>query len=521
MSAVPVFYAPDLDASWDVNPGVLTSMNMLAPLQNGAYGSVGKFANILTGTNLTGTDALHAQTFRQASGAVRFLVFRAENIDEYTSAGTRTNRGTGYSASTAAWNAAAWGDQIIACNGIDATQSSTGAGFSALGGGAPIASRIAANLNFVMLADVNDGAGFSHSDAVWWSALQDPTSWTPSLATQAGRIRLLDVPGPIRALVAYRDMFIAFKENAIFVGRYNGPFIFEWTMVSAKIGCVGSKAVTELDGKLYFAHWSGFYEFDGQALRNIGLPVFKNWMKEGNYVNGIWYDDVPPYTPTDYTIQAANFTKLEVDDVEGVVWFCGSLTKTSDSVNYIKMYGYNARTGRWGRFFFSPGPTLSGGSPMLPIRTNYADMQAFSADKDARLWMIMQWTTGATAGGTAFSVAYPYGAYNGSFAQPSFTTGTYSTVAKTTRLKPRHLYGSSAVSTSNISGTVSSWSDEARTSAVQTSASFVANAEFSALDGTCDGKYQKATVTYAAPLGGTAVVLAGIEIDSLSKGRNR
>jgi hypothetical protein len=41
------------------------------------------------------------------------------------------------------------------------------------------------------------------------------------------------------------------------------------------------------------------------------------------------------------------------------------------------------------------------------------------------------------------------------------------------------------------------------------------------LDGACDGKYQKATVTYAAPLSGTAVVLAGIEIDSLSKGRNR
>jgi hypothetical protein len=136
------------------------------------------------------------------------------------------------------------------------------------------------------------------------------------------------------------------------------------------------------------------------------------------------------------------------------------------------------------------------------------------------LWMITQWTNG-TPGGLAFSFAYPYGAYSGTYEQPTFTTGTYSTVAKTTRLKPRHLYGSTAVSTSTISGTVSSWSDEARTSAVQTSASFVANAEFSALDGTCDGKYQKATVTYAAPLGGTAVVLAGIEIDSLSKGRNR
>jgi hypothetical protein len=519
MSAVSVYFGPDLDPSWEVNPGVCTSMNMLAPLQGGPYGSVGGFTSIFTPSSaLTGTDAIHAQTFRQVDGTVRFLVFRKENIDEYTSAGVRTNQGTGYSASTTLWNAAQWGNQIIAVNKLDAPQSSTGGAFSALSGSPPKASRIAANLNFVMMADVDDGGSNVYSDMVWWSALQNPNDWTPSLATQAGRIRLLDAAGPIRALVAYRDMFVAFKENAIFVGRYQGPFIFEWTMVSSRIGCVGSKAVVELDGKLYFAHWSGFYEFDGQAIRNVGLPTFKAWMKEGNYVSSYWIDDIGTSAAT-YTATTIQFTKLVADDVDGVVWFCSTLTRTLDGVHFMKMYGYNARTGRWGRAFFTPNAATSGGSPMIPITTNYADMQAFNAQPDYRVWLVYQQTT-TSPGGIAIGLAYPYAPGSASVAQPSLKTGMYKLSkgsSSTTRIKLRHLYGSTVpISSSLVGGVVGGYSSEDRyliTSGPQT---FTANAEFCSLDGTCDSPYQQATITYANnPL----VILGGLDINSVETGK--
>jgi hypothetical protein len=280
----PVYFAPDIDTAWSSHPGALSAINALAPLQSGIYGSVGTAAYL---SALTGTDHLTAYLFRQVAGTVRLLTFRKQNIDEYDSSASRTNRGTSYSASTTDWSAAAWGNQIIACNYLNNTQSSTGGAFADLGGSSPKARYVAANLNFVMLADVDDSGSNVYSDMVWWCALQNPASWTPSIATEAGNVRLLDAPGPIRQLIAYRDTFVAFKDNAIFVGEYVGPsFVFSWRLVSNRVGCIAPKSVVELDGKLYFLHSSGFWEFDGQTLRNVGLPVFQSFLTANNYMAG-------------------------------------------------------------------------------------------------------------------------------------------------------------------------------------------------------------------------------------------
>lgn len=459
----------------------------------------------LFGSDLTGTDVIHAKTFPQVAGTVRLLVFRVQNIDEYDNAGTRTNRGTGYNASTTAWNAAAWGDQIIAVNKLDATQSSTGAGFSALGGSSPKASRIAANLNFVMLADVDDSGSNVYSDMVWWCALQNPLDWVPSLATQAGRIRLLDTPGPIIALYAYRDMFVAFKANSMYVGRYQGPFIFEWTLVSNRVGCLGSKALCELDGKLYVAHHSGFYEFDGQNLRNIGLPCFQSYLSEVAVFTSLNGNVQGP--PAGSTGTAA-FTKAVADDVEGVVWFTLGMVVSPTSPRLL-MYGYNARRGVWSRSF--QGHVVAAQSTTAPIavQTNFQEMNAFKADTGGRVWAIFNGSVGANT--RLGSFRYPVSS------SASYTTGlmgAFEQGSKTRRIFPRHVKGSDAVTTSNMSGTLTTYSTEDKTAAVST-ATLSPNTELGSLDGLADGKFATAAVSYTT----MKVILGGLTLEGLGSGK--
>ena len=90
----------------------------------------------------------------------------------------------------------------------------TGAGFSALGGSSPKAAHIAANVNFVMMADVDDGGSNVYTDMVWWSGIRNPATWTPSQATQAGNIRLLDIPGVRDGIVDFAHKLTATPAEA-------------------------------------------------------------------------------------------------------------------------------------------------------------------------------------------------------------------------------------------------------------------------------------------------------------------
>lgn len=410
---VAPFFAPDLDNAWSVAPGALASLNAFAPLQNGNYGSVGT-ASLF---NLTGSDILHGQTFKQVAGTVRLLMFRPGNIDEYDNVGTRTNRGTGYNAATTAWSAAAWGNQIIACNYLDATQSSSGAGFAGLGGGSPKARYVAANLKFVMLADVDDGGSNVFSDMVWWCGIRNPATWAPALATQAGNERLLDAPGPIRGIVAFRDTFVIFKDNAFWVAEYIGvgpnQFIFDFRLVSAKIGCIAPQTIVELDGKLYFLHSSGFYEFDGQSLKQIGLPVFQSFLRDAGYITRATGLSVS------LTPEGVSLAQAAVDDIEGVVWFRSAYKITASSQQTMTLYGYNARSGKWGKHQVATGQGATAW-PRLAF-TNFAEQQSFLTGAANRLWVVWNDSTS-----TFRAVKYPIATTDTVAA--TYTTGVFGSV---------------------------------------------------------------------------------------------
>jgi hypothetical protein len=516
MPVTPVYFAPDIDTAWEANPGALEVINAFAPLQSGYYGTIGT-ANYYTSSTLTGSNIVAAYMFRKVAGTVRFLVFRSQDIDEYDNAATRTNRATGLTVTTE-WNAAAWGDQIIAVSLANATQSSTGAGFTALSG-APKARHVASNLSFVMLADVDDGSSVVYKDAVYWCALQNPASWTPSIATQAGYQRLLDTPGPITALVAYRDQFVAFKDNAIFVGDYVGPqqFIFQWRCVSQKIGCVGPKAVCELDGKLYFLHTSGFYEFDGQTIRNVGLPCAKSYLSESNFAttdNNTGSEIRPPNFGT-YSNPGLATTQAWADEVEGVVWFRGYYSdhvvlNNTDTFTMF-MYGYNPRSQKWGRHKVDTTGAVqnavTNGSQVF-VRASNSEIQSFKANSAARVLMV--WND--DAGTKVRAVKYPAATTDSTAA--SYTTGIFGQYDRsifTGKIYLRHVRGSDIFSISDgqngsIATTITSYKDEAQTAQTGTAAMY-ANIELQQVQSNLDGRFKKVTVGYSL---GLTHILGGV-----------
>lgn len=478
---------PDADSNWAVNPGACTFMQGFAPLDNGniaTVGSVGVFSS------MTGDDPLYAAIFPQTDGSRRFLVFRTANIDEYDNSGTRTNRGTGYTTATT-WHAAAWGNQIIAVSKENATQSSTGAGFTALGGSSPKAKIVAANVNFVMMADVDDGGSNVYTDMVWWSGIRNPATWTPSQATQAGRVRLLDVPGPITALVAYGGKFIAFKNNATFVGEYIGPpYVFSWRMVSNSIGCGFKDMTAECDGKLFFGNKTGVYMFDGQQITNIGSGMFSSF---GGFIHG---------RPC-----------AVADGVEGIVWFF-MFNKISGGGTFYEMnpYGYNVRTGLWAGAGDVFSLTASGAQPQVMVKTTREDYVAF---------IVPAVTTAPSAGFNYLENGSTPNLFLASYRSsiPTAATGRIITghsgwndrATKHVRAHLRLVAGSvPTISSASFSA------DNDELSSSDTTKTLTMNSEMVTLDGITDGRFTTLEINFAAD---SSFELAGIGLDIVPSGR--
>jgi len=506
MSNVPVFFAPDLVTSWNENPGCLTTMNGFAPLQNGAYGTVGT-SNFFGSATLTGADHRAAYIFSLPNGSAVFVTGRDGNLDTYTNAGVKTNIGTGYNGLT--WSMASWGTQIIATNLVDAVQvSAAGAAFSALGGSPPKASYVAANQNFVMLAGID-----TNRDQVSWSALQNPTSWTPSIATQAGNYRLLDTPGIISGITAFRDSFVVFKHNSIYMGRYIGvPYIFEFKPVSTRVGMIGDSAV-ECDGKLYFFHHSGFYEFDGQSLRNIGTPVIQSFLAEHGVIpatsNGV------PATPSSlYYYQSTGAVQACADDIEGVVWWRGSFLTKSDNTSYSFWYGYNTRTGKWGRHALFTGVVSPATSGLTLFAPSSVSVKASASD-------VINWlNTGGTtcrflsiwngASTTLRAVGYP--SVSTDSMAPTVITGAVGQIPGSqyvSRIRMRHLKGTTALGANDVTAAYFGYKEETQTTSTGTGV-MSWNSTTHALDLSTNAEFLVPAVTYGV---GEQVILGGIDMD--------
>lgn len=536
----PSVYVPDMDPY--TIPGAISDMSGFVPLERGAFATVQK---VLVGSlDATEPTIRHAEVFDN----VNFLFsFTRSNISKYAfsaqvGAKTEIHSATAMGfAEVRDWSAAQWGTRIIACgrryepgvaDPLPVLSSVNGATFTALSGTPPSAAYVAANVNFVMLAHTDDGT--EYRDEVWWSGLQNPLTWTPSIATQAGRYRLLDVPGRITALVGYKDVFLAFKEKGVFIGEYVGPpFIFNWRLLSRAIGCVNNHSVVEVDDKLYFINDNGMYEFDGTNFRCVSTPIWRSILHQSGYTKervgtapGNWPS--VPYgenglTSSYFEDDMESNIALGVDQFEGVVWV---LTTVLGTVDYWYAWCYNVRTGKWSRVgrVVSDGKVETGfylnNQYPLAVKVSWKRMKSggfYSSGSNVsqwRIWLPVNIGTPSNAC-KVFAMAYP-AASDTDTLTGHIDTGIVGRPEGSSDAVGVHINAANGSDASAFSAcTLYGYANESMTTGQQT-ATATLNSDLDRFDGRISSRFRMARLTLGD---NKTCILSGVGIESKPIGK--
>lgn len=326
----PVFFAPDLDISWMANPGLLIDVTNYIPTKRNTFKThqCAPLQQVTSSANAIGGDYLSGGIFKNVAGTGRLIIGTTLYLLESV-AGVWTLRKT-LGATASGFDFCTYGNEIFAVDKANPPQMSSSTTFADVAGSPPKASCCATSKNFVILGDTDDGVD-DLGDRVWWSALGDPTDWSPSAATQAGNLRITDTPGPIKALVNMRDGVAVYKDDALYMLEYQNATLL-WTprLISDKAGCSSRTGVAVVNGIHYFLHRTGVKRFDGASVQDIGAPVnrylFDKMASQSNFA----------------TVQAA------YDEYENVVlWFFNN-PNSANVQDRSYALAYNVVTGRFG-----------------------------------------------------------------------------------------------------------------------------------------------------------------------------
>ena len=332
---VPLYLAPDLDPAWSKNPGLLVDAGDVVPSKRGTLKSWQCATDVgVTGfSEATYGKALKGAILKRIDGSARLFIGTKGRLLEGSIASGFLDRSKSgnYSANTSDWQFTSFGNVAIATNKYNAPQMSIGSGpFVDLTGSPPKAQLCCTQNNFVMLANYDDGTN-NYQDGWWCSALGNYAYWTPGIAYNCYNGRLLDTPGGIRALVPLRDGIVAYKDDSIYVGSFQGPpFGWAWRLVSDRVGCSSSSGVASTGDAHYFLHRTGIYKFDGFSGEPIGSPIdrflFSKMVSVTNYA----------------TVQAA------ADEYEDTVFWFFKEEDAADASNLTLGLCYNTVSGQFG-----------------------------------------------------------------------------------------------------------------------------------------------------------------------------
>lgn len=258
-------WLPDADPT---TPEIYTDMSGMYPTSDGGYATI----PVSSGSSQLGGTSW--QTSATAFGGfVRYLDGTAKLIWNASATGNKIYENTTDVTGTAATMRAVamYGNVCIITQGRSLNvkaKTGTGGTFADLAGSPPDSDFIVSNNLAVMLLSYNDGT--DTPDGWWASDIGDHTTWTPASTNQAANGRLTQAPGPIRGAIAFKDAIYAFKDSAIFVGRYVGrPTIWQWQMVRSDIGCSHQEAILTDGDSLYFFGRGGAWKTDGYGFSRI------------------------------------------------------------------------------------------------------------------------------------------------------------------------------------------------------------------------------------------------------------
>lgn len=331
-------FAPDVEAP---TPGVITDCDQFIPYTSGMEAAptpvtpsdvpalASDSRGAVVATKLDGTRRIFAGTATKMYELVSGSWSDRSRVGDYTGGGDTR------------WSFTQFGDASIASNRTEVIQRSLSGAFADIAG-APRAEIVFSVGAFVMALNTDFAADCWHC-----CAANVDTDWTPSIATQANRGRLVSAPGALTAGMRLGEYAVAYKSKAVYLGQYVGsPAVWDWLPVpGGEAGCVGKEAICDIDGSHFFVGPDNFWVFDGTRPRPVGDQQ-RQW----------FFDQVSP--------QNIYKTKCVFDRQQNrVTIFYPSLTSSVCDMAIV----YHVKSGKWGRAnravqavvnYISPGVTF-------------------------------------------------------------------------------------------------------------------------------------------------------------------
>jgi hypothetical protein len=188
-------------------------------------------------------------------------------------------------ASTSQWQFNYFNGRVIANNYNDPIQSfvlATSANFADLAAAAPKARYAAVVKNFLVTGGTFDPTNNDQPQRVWWSALNDPTTWPTPGTTAAAQVQssfndLLGDNGFITGIVGNLGNAdgAVFMEKVVYRMVYSGPpETFDFPPAVGVVGCVAPGSLVVYGNNAYYLGPDGFYAFDGASSEPIGANQF-------------------------------------------------------------------------------------------------------------------------------------------------------------------------------------------------------------------------------------------------------
>lgn len=268
-------FAPDAELT---TPGLLADCENLVPTITGMAGGPSAVAPV--GVPALAAACLGAAVVTRLDATRRIFAATQAAIYELTSGSwTDQSKGGGYTGGASSrWSIAQLGDATLMANRADTIQASTTGAFADIAT-APKAEIVFSVRDQVMALNVNDGA--EKPDGWHCCGVFDHTTWTPSNATQANKGRLVSSPGPLTAGARLGEYAVAYKARSMFLGQYVGaPVVWDWTPVAGgDAGCVGKKALCDVDGVHFFVGEDNFWLFDGTRPVPLADGTLRDWFQ--------------------------------------------------------------------------------------------------------------------------------------------------------------------------------------------------------------------------------------------------
>jgi hypothetical protein len=408
-------YAPDADQNI---VGVLTNCSGVVPSFKGMKGAPTPADTPMTPLGAT---CMGAALLTKLDATNRLIAGTAQKLYEAgNSTWSDVSRAATYTtAVTGRWRFAQQGNVSFAANGADTIQASVSTGAFSCVAGAPIASIVESVGKFVFALNTS-----ANAHGIQWSALGDYTSWSASVATQAGADTLTTTEGPITAGRRFGSTIIVYKKTSMYIGVNVGPpNIWQFEPIPGNAGALSQEVVVNIgtpeNPKHIVMGADDFYVYDGSKPIPIGTNKIKNAVF-GELLQSRYYASLALH-----------------DSKNSLVYF---YYPTNDSVIPNKCVVYNYRKDRWGvddrqveaaTEYVSAAVTYDG---LGALYATYADFPALGYDS--------AFLGSTTARPAVFDTTHEVKTLTGPAATTSFTTGDYgddSQFNTLTRIRPRFL----------------------------------------------------------------------------------